>query len=275
MEKTIDPNTDIPEQENQLSISISRDGLSFCVHGGSAIEYYDSRDFFPYKTPEELLDTLADELEKIPDSFRIDSVFVMYSNQLFTLVPDALFDENYLSDYLKFNIQILPSDFAAYDKVDGSAVNAVYIPYANINNYLLDKFGVFDYCHVSSILPYYCSEKREEGLYLYVRSGSFYACFIDADDRVQLCNSFDFKTPQDFIYYILFCYEQLGLSPEKTSLFLLGEIAEDSDYFEICYAFIRHIKILKADVNTLTKTAEVDIPLNTIDPVFLKAFLCE
>ena len=60
---------------------------------------------------------------------------------------------------------------------------------------------------------------------------------------MQLFNSFDYKTPEDFIYYILFTAEQLMLNPEYFKLEVLGAINEDDEYYKIVYKYVRNISL--------------------------------
>ena len=70
-----------------------------------------------------------------------DDIVIIHENDLSTLVPKALFNEEYLADYLKFNSKILKSDYLSYDSlVHNKSVN-VYVPYVNINNYIYEVYG--------------------------------------------------------------------------------------------------------------------------------------
>jgi hypothetical protein len=59
-----------------------------------------------------------------------------------------------------------------------------------------------------------------------------------------LFNTFDYKSPEDFIYYILFAAEQLQLNPEYFQLELLGKIAENDALYNIAYQYIRNVTLL-------------------------------
>ncbi|VAW25876.1 FIG032012: hypothetical protein, partial [hydrothermal vent metagenome] len=59
--------------------------------------------------------------------------------------------------------------------------------------------------------------------------------------KLELFNSFHFKTKEDFIYYVLFITEQLNLNPEEFKLVLLGDIEKNSDVYNILYQYIRNI----------------------------------
>jgi hypothetical protein len=56
-----------------------------------------------------------------------------------------------------------------------------------------------------------------------------------------LFNSFEYKTPEDLIYYLLFTAEQLNLNPEYFKLEFLGDINEEDAFFKMAYKYIRNV----------------------------------
>lgn len=57
-------------------------------------------------------------------------------------------------------------------------------------------------------------------------------------------NSFQYQTAQDFIYYILFTYEQLELNTESNPLYLIGRVDTDDSYYEQAYTYIREVNVV-------------------------------
>ncbi len=51
------------------------------------------------------------------------------------------------------------------------------------------------------------------------------------NQKLLLFNSFDYQTPEDFLYYLLFTAEQLNMNPENFKLELLVTIAEENNSF--------------------------------------------
>ncbi|NNK75074.1 MAG: DUF3822 family protein, partial [Maribacter sp.] len=135
---------------NKLSIQVSLNGLSFCVLDtiGNTILKSDRLLFEKNLSPFEL----QKELEQLVNihnlgSSQFSEVVVVHSNNLFSLVPKSLFDANELANYLKFNAKILANDHIAYDELNNYDIVTVYVPFANINNYVFDLFGEFEYKH--------------------------------------------------------------------------------------------------------------------------------
>ncbi|WP_027137620.1 DUF3822 family protein [Gaetbulibacter saemankumensis] len=231
----------------QLSIQISLSGLSFCILQDNSILHLKEIDFERKLNPIELLAELNNVFET--EAPLIDSAFkevvLIHDNELATVIPKPLFNEEYMADYLKFNSKILKSDFIAYDDILVNDSVVVYVPYININNYIYDKFGTFTYKHISSVLiqEVLSIEKnvsQESNVYINLNKGHFEVLVIK-DSKLQFYNSFEYKSKEDFIYYTLFTAEQLNLNPETLKLFFIGNVSKDDDIYNITYKYIRHV----------------------------------
>lgn len=231
----------------QLSIQIGLNGLSFCIldvstHTIAALKTV----AFERKTnPLELLDRLKELFSKEPllqNDF--ENVTLIHNNELSTLVPKPLFNEDVLADYLKFNSKILKTDFISYDEVLLGDSICVYVPYVNINNYIYEKFGEFTFKHISTVLieSILQLEKNSEAtkLYVHVNPTHFELIVIDKSKLIYY-NTFEYVTKEDFIYYILFTAEQLNLNPEVFQLTFIGEIDKESNLYKIAYKYIRNV----------------------------------
>ncbi|WP_111307185.1 DUF3822 family protein [Confluentibacter sediminis] len=236
----------IPSKQ-ALSIQISLSGLSFCIlqRDLKTISVLRNYTFEKKLNHHEVLDKLKQLFNT--ESFLLshfDSVHVIHSNELSTLVPKALFDENSLADYLKFNSKILKSDFIAYDTIDINDSVNVYIPYVNINNFIYDVFGAFTYKHISTILmeQILVIEKNATNtkVYINVNSNHFEMIVIDKS-KLLLYNTFEYTTKEDFIYYILFTTEQLQLNPELFELIFIGDIDSKDELYAMAYKYVQFV----------------------------------
>ena len=232
---------------NRLSVQVSLAGLSFLVtnQNNSKVKFFFEEHFENNLSPEELLFNIKDIISKHNDlQFNIDEVNIVYANNLYTVVPNSFFDQKKSSDYLKFNSKILATDFIAFDTIEPYQLTIVYVPFVNINNFIFEKYGSFQYFHSSTVLleSILSHEKNafDPKIYIHVLKGSFDIIVVKTNS-LELCNTHSFKTPEDFIYYILFTLEQLKLNPETTEVILCGNISEEDDNYQILYHYIRNI----------------------------------
>ena len=63
-----------------------------------------------------------------------------------------MFDPNELPNYLKFNTKILANDLLEYDEIPAFEMVNVYVPFVNINNFLYELFGDFEFKHHGTVL---------------------------------------------------------------------------------------------------------------------------
>ncbi len=231
----------------ELSIQISLSGLSFCIlqRDTNTITYLNNTAFERKVNPIELLDKLKDAfntIEALKVSF--NSVNVIHVNDLSSLVPKPLFDEDNLADYLKFNSKILKSDFLSFDEISINDSFNVYVPYVNVNNFIYDLFGSFTYKHFSTVLieNILSLEKNtvDTKVYVHISSNHFEILVIEKGNLL-IYNTFEYTTKEDFIYYLLFTTEQLQLNPETLQLVFLGDINKEHALFEMAYKYIRNI----------------------------------
>tara|TARA_R110002050_G_scaffold243212_2_gene379706 strand:+ start:44048 stop:44875 length:828 start_codon:yes stop_codon:yes gene_type:complete len=230
-----------------LSIQISLSGLSFCTlqRDSNTISNLKHFDFNKKLNPLEVLDKLKHifNTEKaLEDDF--NNVCIIHDNELSTLVPKPLFNEDYLADYLKFNSKILKSDFITYDDIlINDSVN-VYVPYININNFIYDRFGAFTFKHASTVLIEHILllEKNSDKTKVYVNiTKNHFEITVVNKASLIFYNTFEYKTKEDFIYYLLFTAEQLKLNPETLHLIFLGEIDTKDELYIIAYKYIRFV----------------------------------
>lgn len=236
---------------HRLSVQISLNGLSFLVSNEDREKVF----FLDHKlshstTPEELLSEIESIiLENDALNADFEEVSVVYSTPIYSLVPSVLFDETKASEYLKFNSKILANDYIAHDLLENLGITVVYVPFMNINNFFFDKYGSFNYYHSISILLKNIVEKEKYSLprmYLNFQQNSF-DCLILKEGALQLCNTYNFNTPEDFIYYTLFSMEQLKLNPDTLSVFLCGDIEKNDPNYNTAYTYIRNLEFLKIE----------------------------
>jgi hypothetical protein len=138
-------------------------------------------------------------------------------------------------------------------------INAVYIPYVNMNNFFIDFYGSFNYQHASSVLVSKLldikTERDSKIMFVHVADTHFEIVVIQNQNLI-LYNSFDYKNSEDFIYFILFTAEQLHLNPNDFELKLVGSINHNDDLYQICFKYIRNVSFLEIDssLNNFTET---------------------
>lgn len=217
-------------------------------------------------TPEDLLmeiDNFILDNKALNQGF--SDVAVVYSTSVYTLVPRNLFQESKASEYLKFNSKILANDYVAHDVLEDLGIVVVYVPFMNINNYFFDKYGSFNYYHSITVLLKSLVGNDKSGvakMYLHFQQHSF-DCIVVNNGKLLLCNTYNYRTPEDFIYFTLFSMEQLKLDPESLPVYLCGDISQDTTLYKMAYTYIRNIEFT-SDFSPIIIEGEKEIHRNFI-----------
>lgn len=238
--------TIITKNYKKLSLQIAVNGMSFCCFDtlNWEITHYHTVDFSKYSPIEDELWKVFMSNPQLTTPY--DEIVVLHDNNLNTFVPDALFDVNYPGSYLQYNTKVFETDFFAIDMLGSYELNNVYVPMMNVNNFLIDQFGAFDYKNVNSLLVAKLLDASknidEKQVFVHIQDAHF-EIIIVRNQKLLLYNSFEYKTAEDFLYYLLFTMEQLFLNPETAKVFILGKSSEKHPCYTLAYTYIRNISL--------------------------------
>jgi len=228
----------------KLSLQIAAHGMSFCVFDTLNGQVSNINHIPFIKTA-----PLEDELWKVfvhhpelKDTY--DEIVLLHDNSFNTFVPNALFDENYPGSYLQYNTRVFEADVFATDKLTGYDMTNIYVPLMNVNNYLIERLGSFEYKNTNSILVEKLLDTSvnidEKQVFVHIQPSHFEIVVV-RNQKLLLFNSFEYGTTTDFLYYLLYTLEQLLLNPETVQVLLLGNVDTDSPLYEAAYTYIRNV----------------------------------
>ncbi len=238
--------------DSHLSIQLSLDGFSFCIIDRDlneiiALDNYSFKNNSP--TPQKHLENVMQLFEK--EEFlqkRYNSVNITHVNTLSSLVPKPLFDAKQLKSYIKYSSKVYKNDYIVFDPLKNHDMFNVYIPFVNVNNFFLEKFGAFEYQHFSTVLIENLLNiyKYSERPHMFVNMASkHFEIVAIANNKLLLYNTFKYESKEDFIYYILFTAEQLKFNPEKFDLIFSGLIDKENEIFKIAYKYVRNVSLIE------------------------------
>ena len=190
----------------------------------------------------------------------IINVELIVCNKLSSIVPKNLFEEKLSLDYLKFNSKLLKDDYPANDMIEEIGAVNVYLPYVNVNNYVIEKFGSFNYYHYSTILIKKLikhNSSKDLTLYANIELNNFQVLILK-NRKLIYYNNFDIKEKEDILYFILFVMEQNKIDCNNDKLLLLGDIHKESDTYRLLIKFINNIEIIDFIEMNKSKTKNID-----------------
>ena len=257
----IDPSFHADRQANyHLSIQISSSYVMWCVldipnKKYIGLEYLPFDQNCSFTEQKEKLENLVNHSDHLKLKFKTVSCSIAHDK--FTLVPLPLYSKDKAGLYLNFNIGLEKqssnnkpngdSKQVGADKLQNlEAVNVYYAP-EMICSVIKRAFPSVAFMHHASplieSLLLSCKNKNSNTVFINFQKGEFGIALIE-NNQLKLYNSFHYETKEDFVYYVLFAFEQLKLNPETIELVVLGELDRDSSYFQLLYKYVRNINLI-------------------------------
>ena len=250
------------EPSTSLIIKLSSYGVTLVISDnlGNIIEF-NQKEFKEYVEDSYLCENLELFIKESDINIsNIINVELIVCNKLSSIVPKNLFEEKLSLDYLKFNSKLLKDDYPANDILEEIGAVNVYLPYINVNNYLIEKFGSFNYYHYSTILIKKLikhNSSKDLTLYANIELNNFQVLILK-NRKLIYYNNFDIKEKEDILYFILFVMEQNKIDCNNDKLLLLGDIHKESDIYKLLIKFINNIEIMDFIAINKSKTKNMD-----------------
>ncbi len=242
-----------------LSIRIDPDGLSFSVYSHQVsrfivLESMILQNTTAFSSGESAKALFVDRLDGffnqhpwILKPFRHTCLFINSLN--YTLVPHALYDPLQKVTYLEFVHRHVDSEIILDHFLNSAEAWVVYSVHKNLNELLNRHFRQAKFLHhagtmVETILPRYRHSELRNPVFVNIRTGSFDIIVIK-EGKLLYCNSFEWRTNEDLVYYLIFVLDQLALNPENVPVVLSGEIDPESLLYELIQRYIRHVDLIK------------------------------
>lgn len=240
----------------QLLLQMGVNDIQVAIHDKQqnkyiALEKYVVSNTDNFEALTDLFDILSKESKLIDHVFQ--SVICLIVSNLSTLVPSALFEEDKKEIYLNFNASLTEDEVIMTDEINSLDAKNIFALPASLKTKLNHKYSNVKYHHASSALidTLTANNKNQTGkkIYIHIESTHFEILLIEGKNLI-FYNSFNYHSTEDFIYYVLFVFEQLQLNPEKTETILLGEVEKSSALYTLTNKYIRNIKFAERTVDS-------------------------
>ncbi len=188
---------------------------------------------------------LRDEL--LRSTFK--DVTIGFALPKFTLLPRKLYNENEKDVYLKNIIKDEQGYQLLTDHLEDLGVSNIYPIKNEVIHLVKGYFPVSKIYHnISSLFLAFKKEiqhQKGKHIFINVQDKQFLQLlFLDGKELI-FSNFFEYKSSEDFIYYVLMVYSQFRLKPEVTPVTLAGHILPDSDIYRLLFRYIRHIRFVQ------------------------------
>ena len=227
-----------------LSIQLGIHHFSYCLLNTTTFTYD-----YAKKYPLASKDNTATEITEIINNDAIlkadfSSQSVAFVNFPSTLVPSKLYKKEEAETLLAFNTKVNGTVLA--DNIVSQKAHLIYSVPESILTIVSNFFPKAKYKSQESILIQQYSQLNNEKkkAYLYLNEQKVGITIFDGDKLI-FNNSFKYTSKEDLLYYVLFSFEQLKLSPDSIEVTVFGTIEDTDESFSLMYKYIRNIKLGK------------------------------
>ena len=185
-------------------------------------------------------------------SSEFDQKFILFSSN-FTLIPSALFLPNELENYYSLNFGPLSqNEKLSYDSLNDLRLCLVYSLPKWLSDFKQKYFFKSEINHHASLLIKNTINSSQENLISIIFEGTSFLMCIKKDNKLLICNSFEYQSEEDLLYFILAHHKQLELT-EDSFLNLMSYMEEINS--EKVLSLISHFKELNSyTINFIDKT---------------------
>jgi hypothetical protein len=241
-----DETLDINSTENyDLSVQISFDRLSFCVLDTIRKKFVLMREFEPENQKYLNHNTINEYIKK--DDFlgrHFRKVHIVTPSPKYTLVPAPLYDADRKEDYFTFNHIGEDGSLIFSDKLVNPDSFIVYSLPEQLAR-LLDEFfpGGQRMHHIKPLLTHISDNKKAvHGNYVHVHiEKEFFNIIIFGYSTLKLCNSYNYRSGSDILYFILSAFRNLDIGLEET-LYISGLTKPGDDFSLLLSGYLRNLR---------------------------------
>lgn len=238
-------------RQYHMTIRIGSDGFSFALFSNEKQRYLALETWTFIKADTDIrLATALDEviIQKPWLSYPFQTVLVLVDQTFNTLVPGPLYDDKEKATYLAFSHQYRENSRVAADELKTAGAWNVYY----LSNILVHKvkeiWANAQVVHLTSVLIESVlitnrNQTPDAAVFLNLRSNG-YDLLITASDKLLFYNNFKARTPEDYLYFLLFALDQQGLNPETVNLNLMGPISLEHPVYEAIWKYVRNVRFI-------------------------------
>ena len=237
-----------------LCIEINKDDLSFALinenHELVRLEKH------PIKSETEK--EKINKIEKIILSnkflkIRIRKCKLILNDDLFTIVPNNLFDIKKYKEYYKFCFEKNKNQEIIFKNTQSINATSIFSIDKDLKGVILDFFPKTQITHASINLINSFSNSLDnsenQNILININETNFQIILFDKDN-LQLYNYFDYVKDEDFLFYFLYVSKKLKIKQKECIINLSGKIEATSNKTNLIKKYFKNINFMKLNNKT-------------------------
>ena len=222
----------------QLFLHYSPENFSYCIFDRVTNEFLGLKSYQTHNFKKILVDNFF--------SWNFQSIKINIQANKSTIIPSSLFEKNVIEKYLYFNKEFNKKDITFFwdelkymDAVIVYSLEKEIISFfqKNLKNvHIKSHSSIF----IDSILRK-ASKSEENEIFIDLCENRFDIAVLKKS-KLFLYNNFSFSSKNDFLYYVLNCYNTLNLNPKKDKIRIFGEF-EKNEFKKPLKEYLEHVKL--------------------------------
>ncbi len=244
----VDETFDINITESyHLSVQLSSDGLSFAVLDTVRKKYIALKNLLIEESHHSASEDQVRRLLQTDNYLnrKYKSAGLIFATSSAALIPNALYDQDRQEELYRFSNHLPGKHNIVSHEIACVDARVIFALPKAILDALENSPNNFHILHQSGpMIENAFLEAKGKASEILVSAQifpNFFDITVFKNGKIELYNSFDYKTDQDFIFYILYVYEQFGLNPDKISLSLSGQVEKHSKLITSLLQFLPNI----------------------------------
>jgi hypothetical protein len=245
-------------QQYHISIQVSLNGYCFSVLDLRRNKYILLKNYiFPDDASADQVSGQLLSLHEKDEFLQRDyqSVYVMFVSERSTLVPLPLFEGDKGVHYFNFNHGLESSEQVRYNKLRQTDAVNLFTVNRDFERVFSERFSNAKFFHqvtpfIEKTLMDHKNSKDAFRVFLNVHR-EFFDIITIHHGRLELSNSFRYKTESDFTFFILYVLDQLKINPGEAEVTICGELSKDASHTQLLKTFVKDVSFEKYSTQSL------------------------
>lgn len=242
-----------------LKLSIDQRHIRYFISREEANVYYGEYALQSVSTDAELREQLEIILDK--DAFLSKSfslVYILWSGG-FEIVPTIFYEEEETDDTAGVNDIMSGEARFVFDKAEGIA------------QLLRSKYPAALHYHSGAVLIETLrrtGQTESQNLFVNVSAGRIEIVYFDASGALRIYNQYEYRSTQDYIYFVLLVADEMGINRAETRAVLMGEVSQDSQLYDMTTRYFRSVTFAKEPADRTFTAAFEGYPMHFNYPLY-------
>lgn len=242
-----------------LKLSIDHSHIRYFISQGDSTVYYGEYALQSVTSDAELRGQLEIILDK--DAFLnkdFSLVYILWSGG-FEIVPTIFYEEEERDDT------------AGVNEIMGGEARFVFEKVEAIAQLLRTKYPTALHYHSGAVLIETLrrtGQTESQNIFINVSAGRIEVVYFDPSGALRIYNQYEYRSTQDYIYFVLLVADEMGINRAETRAMLMGEVSQDSQLYDMTTRYFRSVTFAKEPADRTFSAAFEGYPMHFNYPLY-------